>query len=57
LVEALRYEPEVGGSIPDVIAIFYWHSPSGHTVALGSIHSLTEMSTRNISWGVQVPGA
>jgi hypothetical protein len=23
LVEALRYEPEVGGSIPDVIAIFY----------------------------------
>ena len=25
--------------------------PSGRTVALGSTQPLTEMSTRNISWG------
>jgi len=40
------------GSIPDsVIRIFHWHNPSGHTMALGLIQPLTEMSTRNISWG------
>ena len=33
------------------IAIFHWHIPSGHIVALGSTQLLTEMSTRNISWG------
>ena len=39
------------GSIPDVfIGIFHSHNPSGHTVSLGSNQSLTEMSTRNISW-------
>ena len=46
------------GSIPDYeIVTFYWHNPSGRTMALGSNHSLTEMSTRNISWGVKVAGA
>ena len=37
---------------PDgVIGIFHWHNPSGRTMALGSTQPLTEMSTRNISWG------
>src|SRR5215468_5222175 len=30
---------------------FYWHNPSGRTMALGLTQPLTEMSTRNISWG------
>jgi hypothetical protein len=43
---------KVVGSIPDgVIGIFYWHNPSGHTMALGLTEPLTKMSTRNISWG------
>jgi hypothetical protein len=43
---------EVVGSIPDgVTGIFHCHNPSGLTVALGSTQPLTEMSTRNISWG------
>ena len=43
---------KVAGSIPDgVIRIFHWRNPSGHTMALGSTQPLTEMSTRNISWG------
>jgi hypothetical protein len=42
----------VAGSIPDgVIAIFYWHNRFGRTMALESTQPLTEMSTRNISWG------
>jgi len=32
-------------------------TPSDLTVALGSTQPLTEMSTRNISWGVKVTGA
>jgi len=43
---------KVSGLIPDgVIGIFHWHNPSDRTMALGSIQSLTEMSTRSISWG------
>jgi len=43
---------KVAGSIPDgVIGIFHWHNPSDRTMALGSTQSLTEMSTRGISWG------
>jgi len=44
------------GSIPDGDSgIFHRHNPSGHTVALELTQSLTEMSTRNISWeGVKV---
>jgi len=42
----------VADSITDgVIGIFQWHNPSGRTMALGSTQPLTEMSTRNISWG------
>jgi hypothetical protein len=40
------------GSNPDgVIGIFHWHNPSSCIMALGSTQPLTEMSTRNISWG------
>ena len=39
------------------LEIFHWHNPSGRTVALGSTQSLTEMNTRNISWGVKAAGA
>ena len=39
-------------SVPNgVIGFFHWHNPSGRTMALGSTQPLTEMSTRNISWG------
>jgi hypothetical protein len=40
------------GSIPDgVIGIFHLRNPPGRTMALESTQPLTEMSTRNISWG------
>jgi len=43
---------KVAGSIPNgVTGFFHWHNPSGRTMALGSTQPLTEMSTRNISWG------
>ena len=44
---------KVAGSIPDgVIGIFHVHNSSGRTMAPGLTQPLTEMSTRNISWGV-----
>ena len=50
----LRYcatNRKVAGSIPDgVIGIFHWRNPSDRTMTLGSTQSLTEMSTKNISW-------
>jgi hypothetical protein len=51
---------KVAGLIADgVIGIFcnIIHNPSGCTVALGLTQPLTEMSTRNISWGVNAAGA
>ena len=43
---------QVAGSIPDgVTGIFRSQNPSGRTMALGLTQPLTEMSTRNISWG------
>jgi hypothetical protein len=46
------------GSIPnDVNGIFHWHNPCGRIMALGSTQPLTEMSARNISWGVKAAGA
>jgi hypothetical protein len=46
------------GSIPDGdIGIFYWHNPSGHTVALGLTQPQKEMSTKNIFWVVKADGA
>jgi hypothetical protein len=38
--------------IPDgVSGTFHYYNPYGRTMALGSTQRLTEMSTRNISWG------
>jgi len=55
LVEALRYTPEGPGFDSDgVIGIFHF---SGRTMVLGLTQPLTEMSTRNISWGVKATGA
>jgi hypothetical protein len=49
---------KVAGSIPDgVIGILHWHTAFGRTMALGSTQPLTEMSTRNISWGVNAAAA
>jgi hypothetical protein len=49
---------KVTGSIPDgVTGICHWHNPSSCTMALGLTQLLAEMSTRNISWGVEVAGA
>ena len=43
---------KVAGFISDyVTGIFHWYNPSGRTMALGLTQPLTEMSTRNISWG------
>jgi hypothetical protein len=43
---------KVAGSIPDgAIEICNWHNASGSTMALELTQPLTEMSTRNISWG------
>ena len=45
------------GSIPDdVTGIFHWHKSSGRAMVLGLTQPLTEMSTRNISWGVKGAG-
>jgi hypothetical protein len=45
---------KVACSIPEcVIGSFHLRNPSGRTMALGSNKPLTEMSTRNISWGVK----
>jgi len=46
-----------GSILGGVIAIFYWHNPSGRTMALRSNHPLTEMKTTNISSGVKAAGA
>jgi hypothetical protein len=47
LVEALRYNPEGRGFDSRRC---HWR-PSGRTMALGLTQPLTEMSTRNNSWG------
>jgi hypothetical protein len=39
-------------SIPNIVTgNFHWHILSGRTMALGLTQPLTDMSTRNISWG------
>jgi hypothetical protein len=50
LVGPLRYPMGVNG-------IFNSLYLSGHVVALGSTKSLTEMSTKDIPWGVKTAGA
>jgi hypothetical protein len=50
--EALLYKPAGRGFDPRwCYWIFHWHNPVGRTLASGSTQPLTEMSTRNISWG------
>jgi hypothetical protein len=47
---------KVADLIPDgAIGIFHWHNPSGRTMALGMTHPLTQISIRNISWGLRRP--
>jgi hypothetical protein len=49
---------KVLGSIPDgVTGIFQWLNPYGRIVSLGSTQPLTEMSTRDLPWGVKTAGA
>jgi hypothetical protein len=48
---------KVAGSVPDgVTRIFHRDNPASRTMALGLIQPLTEMSTRNNSWGVKAAG-
>jgi hypothetical protein len=48
--------PQAGRSrVPSPMLPF--HNPSGRTMALESTQPLTEMSTRNISFGVKAAGA
>jgi hypothetical protein len=43
---------KVAGSIPDrIIGDFHCHNPSGCIMTQVSTWPLTEMGTRNISWG------
>jgi hypothetical protein len=52
VVEAFATNRKVAGSNPDgVIGVFHWHKSSGRTMALRSTQPLTEMSSRDISWG------
>jgi hypothetical protein len=49
---------KVAGLIPDdVSGFFHWHDPVGRAMALGFTQPLTEMSTTNISCGVNAAGA
>ena len=58
LVRHCATSRKFAGSIPDgVIGIFHWHNSSDRTMALGLIQPLTEMSIRNISWGVKAADA
>jgi hypothetical protein len=59
LVEALCYKSEGRGFDSRWC---HWdfsltYNPSGRTMALGLTQPLTEMSTRNISWGITTAGA
>jgi hypothetical protein len=43
---------KVAGLIPDgVTGNFHGYNPTSRTMALGLTQRLTEMSTKNISWG------
>jgi hypothetical protein len=55
---ALCYKPEVCWfDTLWCIGIFHRHNPSGLIMALGLTQPLTEISTRNFSWGVKAVGA
>jgi hypothetical protein len=57
----LRYcatSRKVASSIPDgAIGIFHLLNSSSRTMTSGSTQPLTEMSTRNNSWGIKAAGA
>jgi len=56
-VEALHYKPEGHGFDTRWCHWnFPWHNTSGRTMALGLTQPLTQMSIRNISWGVKEAG-
>jgi hypothetical protein len=58
VIEALRYKPEGRGFDSQWCHWnFHCRNPLGRTVSLGSAQLLTEMRTRNISWGVKAAGA
>ena len=58
LVKALRYKSEGCGFDSQWCHWdFSWTYPSGRSMALGLTQPLTEMSTRNIYWGVKAAGA
>jgi hypothetical protein len=58
LVEALRYKPEGRGFDSRWYhSNFSLNNPFGRSTALGSTQPLTEMSTRNISWGIKAADA
>jgi hypothetical protein len=48
---------KVAGSIPDFVGILHGYNPSGRTMGLESTQSVTEMSTRDISWEVKASGS
>jgi len=49
---------KVAGSIPcNIIEVSKRLNPSGRTLDLGSTQPLTEMNTRDVSWGVKTTGA
>ena len=47
---------DTGSILDGVFAIFDWNNPFVRTMELGSTDTLTEMSTRNISWRVKAAG-
>ena len=55
LVGRCAISRKVAGSIPGGVTGIL--NPCGRTMILGSTNTLTEMSTRNISWGVKAARA
>jgi hypothetical protein len=47
---------KVAGSCPDEVIVFFdWRNPPSRTMALGSTQPLTEMNTRNVPGGKELP--
>ena len=58
MIEALRYKPEYRWCDSRCCHWnFSLNNPSSPTVGLGSTPHLTEMTTRDICWGVKDAGA
>jgi hypothetical protein len=52
------YKPEgMGLTVDGVFQIFHRHNAFTRTTALGWTQPLTEMSTRNLPWGIKAAGA